>query len=132
MQTAKLNEMIWQVVAAIPPGKVATYGQIAKLCGYPDHARYVGQTLKQLPKGTLLPWHRVINAKGQISFPMASEGYLVQRRRLEQEGVVFKGERVSLRHYRWDGCAMPLNKRSQSSANFIPLAGPLGRIKVYT
>lgn len=105
MLRAKLNEMIWQVVAAIPPGKVATYGQIAKLCGYRNHARYVGQTLKQLPKGTLLPWHRVIDAKGQISFPVGSEGYLVQRTRLEQEGIVFKGERVNLRYYQWDGVA---------------------------
>lgn len=99
----QLNEMIWQVVALIPQGKVATYGQIAKLCGYPGYARYVGHTLKQLPQGTALPWHRVINAKGQISFPKESDAYHIQRTRLEQEGIVFDGEKISLNRYQWDG-----------------------------
>lgn len=95
--------MIWQVLAAIPKGKVATYGQIAKLCGYPGYARYVGHTLKQLPQGTALPWHRVINAQGLISFPVGSDAYQIQRGRLEQEGVVFEGEKIRLKRYQWDG-----------------------------
>ncbi len=95
--------MIWQVLASIPQGKVTAYGQIAKLCGYPGYARYVGHTLKQLPHGTSLPWHRVINAKGQISFPVGSDAYQMQRRRLEQEGVVFEGEKIRLKHYQWNG-----------------------------
>ena len=105
MIEAKLNEMIWQVVAAIPQGKVATYGQIARLCGYPGYARYVGQTLKLLPHGTLLPWHRVINARGEISFPIGNNGYEMQRSRLVQEGIEFKGEKISLRRYQWNGIA---------------------------
>lgn len=100
---AQLNEIIWQVVALIPKGKVATYVQIAKLCGYPGYARYVGHTLKQLPQGTTLPWHRVINAKGQISFPKESDAYRIQRTRLEQEGIAFDGEKISLKRYQWDG-----------------------------
>ena len=60
MQNNHLNEIIWQVVASIPYGTVATYGQVAQLAGLPGYARYVGATLKQLPKDTLLPWHRVI------------------------------------------------------------------------
>jgi methylated-DNA-protein-cysteine methyltransferase-like protein len=99
----QLNEMIWQVLALIPKGKVATYGQIAKLCGYPGYARYVGHTLKQLPQGTGLPWHRVINAKGQISFSKGSDAYQVQRTRLKQEGIVFDGEKICLKRYQWDG-----------------------------
>lgn len=99
----QLNEMIWQVLASIPKGKLATYGQIAKLCGYPGYARYVGHTLKQLPQGTGLPWHRVINAKGQISFPKESDAYRIQRTRLEQEGIAFDGEKISLKRYQWDG-----------------------------
>lgn len=101
--SAELNEMIWQVLASIPKGKVATYGQIAKLCGYPGYARYVGFTLKQLPHGTALPWHRVINSKGRISFPLGSDAYRLQRRRLEQDGVVFEGEKIRLKRYQWDG-----------------------------
>jgi len=99
--SAELNEMIWQVVAAIPVGKVATYGQIAKLCGYPGYARYVGYTLKQLPQGTTLPWHRVINAQGQISFPPDSAACRLQRSRLEQEGVVFVSGKIRLKRYQW-------------------------------
>ena len=95
--------MIWQVLASIPQGKVATYSQIAKLCGYPGYARYVGHTLKQLPEGTALPWHRVINARGQISFPIGSDAYRLQRSRLEQEGIVLSDDKVSLKRYQWDG-----------------------------
>lgn len=103
MTQTELKQAIWQLVAAIPPGKVATYGQIAKLCGYPGYARYVGHSLKQLPADSSLPWHRVINARGEISFPADSEAYLRQRERLEQEGVQFNGGSVSLKRYCWDG-----------------------------
>jgi methylated-DNA-protein-cysteine methyltransferase-like protein len=75
MTQANLREIVWQVVASIPEGKVATYGQVAKIAGYPSQARYVGATLRNLPKNTALPWHRVINAQGRISFPSDSEAY---------------------------------------------------------
>ncbi len=100
MQEDNLNERIWQVVAAIPQGKVATYGQVAALAGAPRHARYVGTVLKQLPSGSTLPWFRVLNAKGEISFPKESPAYQRQREALESEGVVFVGGRVSLSIYR--------------------------------
>lgn len=101
MNQLKLNEMIWQTVALIPKGKVATYGQIAKLCGYPSHARYVGVTLKQLPKESELPWHRVINAKGEIAFPEGGEAFQRQLLLLEQEGVQFYGNKIKLSISRW-------------------------------
>lgn len=97
-----INEMIWQIIASIPEGKVATYGQIAKLAGYPNHARYVGSTLKKLPKDTSLPWHRVINGQGRISFPVDSKAYKTQQSRLEAEGLIFRDMKLSLSQYRWD------------------------------
>ncbi len=94
------RERIWQVVAAIPKGSVATYGQVADLAGMPRHARLVGRTLSELPRDTKLPWHRVINASLRISLRADSDGHNVQRRRLEAEGVEFVGERVASAH-RW-------------------------------
>lgn len=94
------QERIWQVVAAIPKGSVATYGQVANLAGMPRHARLVGRTLSELPEDTKLPWHRVINASLRISLRADSDGHNVQRRRLEAEGVEFVGERVAST-YRW-------------------------------
>lgn len=94
------QERIWQVVAAIPKGRVATYGQVADLAGMPRHARLVGRTLRELPKGTKLPWHRVINASLKISLPPDSGSYELQRKRLLTEGVAFVGQRVAKVH-RW-------------------------------
>lgn len=101
MPVSSLNEQIWQIIAAVPRGKVVTYGQVARLAGYPRHARYVGTTLRKLPSGSRLPWHRVINAQGRLSFPQGSEAWRRQRELLEQDGVVFIGDRVSLREYGW-------------------------------
>ncbi len=95
----ELNELIWQVIASIPKGKVLTYGQVASLAGYPNHARYVGTTLKKLPKHSRLPWFRVINAKGELSFPIDSEKYKTQKHLLEKEGVLFIKGKVSLKQY---------------------------------
>jgi methylated-DNA-protein-cysteine methyltransferase-like protein len=86
-------ERIWQVVASIPHGRVASYGQIAALAGLPGYARFVGTTLGKLPRGTTLPWHRVVNASLQIA-PRNSQRMLEQKRRLRDEGVIFKGNRV--------------------------------------
>lgn len=84
---------IWQVVALIPYGRVASYGQIAGLAGMPNQARMVGQTLRKLPAGSKLPWHRVVNAGLRIS--QKGGGYARQRARLEAEEVEFIGERVA-------------------------------------
>ena len=90
---------VWQVVAMIPPGKVATYGQIAGLIGLPSHARFVGATLRNLPKDTKLPWFRVVNSSLRISLRGGGEQH--QRRLLEAEDVIFIGERVAKAH-RWE------------------------------
>ena len=101
MNEDNFKTQVWQIVAAIPEGKVATYGQVAKMAGQPNMARAVGRTMAKLPKGTKLPWHRVINAAGKISFPEQSEGYKEQRRRLEAEGVVFLNGKIKLSQYGW-------------------------------
>lgn len=90
------------MVAMIPRGRVASYGQIAALAGMPRHARLVGRTLRELPKGSKLPWHRVVNATLRIS--MRPGGTSEQRRRLEAEGIEFVGEKVANGH-RWEAKA---------------------------
>jgi len=90
MATDELKHLIWQLVATIPEGKVASYGQIATAAGYPNHARFVAKVLKALPKDSKLPWHRVINAQGRIAFSLGSDAYNKQLARLEGEGLVFK------------------------------------------
>lgn len=98
----RIAEQVWQVIALIPKGRVATYGQIAELAGLPGSARRVGRILSQLPSGTRIPWHRVVNASGGISLPADSGGYVRQRARLEREGVVFNSAgRITLRNFRW-------------------------------
>lgn len=93
---------IYAVVAAIPKGKVATYGQVALLAGLPGRARQVGYALHALADPSL-PWHRVVNAKGDISLRSGgSEGDRVQRLRLEKEGVLFdRCGRIDLGRFRW-------------------------------
>ena len=89
---------VFTIVASIPEGKVASYGQIARLAGMPSHARLVGRILSKLPPGTRLPWHRVVNSQGKITNP----GRDRQQKRLEKEGVTLINGRVNLRHYGWD------------------------------
>lgn len=94
-------ERIWDVVAQIPHGRVATYGQIARLAGLGRRARLVGYALHHSPIERELAWHRVINADGKISFPKHSNRYHRQQVELEAEGIVFTNGRVDLDIYRW-------------------------------
>jgi methylated-DNA-protein-cysteine methyltransferase-like protein len=96
-------EKIWRVVAAIPPGTVTSYGGIARRAGLPGRARLVGHALKVAPADLDLPWHRVLNASGRISFPEGSQAHALQRRKLEAEGVRFKGGRVAREALRDEG-----------------------------
>lgn len=96
------DQRIWQVVMLIPPGKVATYGDVARMAGLAGAARRVGLALRGLPQDTAVPWHRVINAQGKIVVPGGSEARNEQRQRLELEGVEFRSQTgVNLRQYRW-------------------------------
>jgi len=99
--TSELKLIIMQVVASIPKGKVVSYGQVARLSGNAGLARFVGTVLKQLPHDTTLPWHRVVNSKGLISFAMDSDSYLKQRSKLLDEGVEVTKGKVSMRLFGW-------------------------------
>ncbi len=92
------QQRIWHIVARIPSGSVTTYGQVAEFAGLPGRARLVGHVLSRLPADTRLPWHRVINSRGRISFPAGSGRRRLQRRRLEAEGVSFEDDRIPRRH----------------------------------
>lgn len=94
------RQRVFHVVAAIPYGQVATYGDIAQLIGSPRAARQVGGVLKRLPEGSALPWHRVINRYGQIS--LTGDDYLRQKKALVAEGICIDATgRINLQQYRW-------------------------------
>jgi methylated-DNA-protein-cysteine methyltransferase-like protein len=90
---------VHRLVRRIPPGRVATYGQVAAALGRPRAARAVGWAMKHCP--TDVPWHRVVNSQGAISRRANLGGMLTQRVRLEQEGVAVNRGRVPLRVFAW-------------------------------
>jgi methylated-DNA-protein-cysteine methyltransferase-like protein len=93
---------ICAVVRRIPAGWVATYGQVAAMAGLPRRARLVGRVLATLPDGADVPWHRVVNAKGEVSrAPSRNGGDAVQVQRLKAEGITFEGDRFDLERHRW-------------------------------
>ena len=94
---------VWQVVQGIPRGHVLTYGEVARLAGMSRAARRVSQAMRRAPKGVTLPWHRVVNAQGKISFPEDSAGYQEQKERLEAEGVVFIKGKIDLDRFGYQG-----------------------------
>ena len=102
-QTLNKYQRIYQVVCLIPPGQVATYGDIARFANLPRHARLVGYALHARPENSDVPWQRVINHQGRISLGrLYPEGEQRQRAALEAEGVVFgENGRVNLKRYRW-------------------------------
>ena len=87
------------IIALIPAGKVVSYGQVADLAGLPGRARLVGKVLRETDK--VLPWHWVLGAAGTISLPKGSQGFAKQTGRLQQEGVVVIGGRVSMKEWQW-------------------------------
>lgn len=91
------REQLYSALAQIPKGCVMSYGALARLSGYPGRPRWVGRVLSQLPKDTQLPWHRVVNARGEITCPNKEEA----QKRLEQENVSVNALRVSLTRHGW-------------------------------
>lgn len=92
-------ERIYALVARIPYGQVATYGQIARHLGMPQSARLVGWAMHTCPPG--LPWHRVVNREGKVS-PRSDGSEALQRALLEEEGIVFDAQgRIDLKRYGW-------------------------------
>jgi|TARA_B100001059_G_scaffold236446_1_gene286971 methylated-DNA-protein-cysteine methyltransferase-like protein len=102
VQQATKEELIYTVIASIPEGKVASYGQVAGLAGYPNNARLVGRLLKMMPSDSKIPWHRVVNSQGKISFPEGTPKHREQRQKLIIEGVTFNKSKINMRIHQWD------------------------------
>ena len=89
------------MLAAIPAGKVVSYGELAALAGLGRAARWVGRTLSQLPDNTRLPWHRVLGAGGRLSLAAGTPSGDEQRARLRAEGLTLRNDRVDMRRHGW-------------------------------
>jgi methylated-DNA-protein-cysteine methyltransferase-like protein len=94
---------IYRVVSRIPRGRVATYGQVARLAGLPGRARLVGYALAALDDGSRVPWHRVVNARGLVSSRAGGgPAEMLQKLRLKRERVAFgTAGAVPLARFRW-------------------------------
>jgi methylated-DNA-protein-cysteine methyltransferase-like protein len=103
IQGSEAAAAICAVIRRIPEGWVATYGQVAAMAGLPRRARLVGHVLQHLDPATDIPWHRVVNAKGEVSYSLSRNGGdALQRRLLEKEGVEFDGRNhFNLERFRW-------------------------------
>jgi methylated-DNA-protein-cysteine methyltransferase-like protein len=97
------SEQVHAIVTTIPPGRVLTYGDIARILGRPRGGRLVGWAMRSCPEG--LPWYRVVNSQGGLSVRARyPDGRLMQRVLLEEEGVTFDAEdRLDLARYAWEG-----------------------------
>jgi len=95
------TRQIIDVIAAIPEGRVTSYGRVAALAGNPRGARQVSRILHAMSQTYDLPWHRVVNASGKISLPRG-RGYELQKALLESEGVFLsQAGRINLDRYLW-------------------------------
>ncbi len=100
-QLEEFKSAVYYWVAQIPKGKVTSYGYIARLAGYPRHARHVSKALGSADKSLNLPWQRVIGSTGKIAFSADSNGYAQQVALLEQEGVTITNGKVNLKQFAW-------------------------------
>jgi methylated-DNA-protein-cysteine methyltransferase-like protein len=99
-ERSPFTERVVHFIRSIPRGRVASYGQIAALAGFPAAARQVVRLLHSLSGKEHLPWHRVINSRGTIS--LTGQGYELQRGLLEHEGIEFGlGDRIDLQRFLW-------------------------------
>lgn len=94
-------ERIWYIVNLIPKGKVMPYGHVADLAGLPGRARFVSYALRQATAEQLLPWHRVINSQGKLSFARHSDAFIKQTELLRLDGVMVESGKISLNQYQW-------------------------------
>lgn len=92
-------EQICYVLQRVPIGCVVSYGQLADLAGLPGRARFAGRCLKNTT--SIVPWHRVVRSDGKLAFPIGSETFAEQERRLNNEDVIVTRGRVHMRTYNW-------------------------------
>ncbi|ASD62304.1 MGMT family protein [Bdellovibrio bacteriovorus] len=96
------SEKVLKLIKKIPAGKVATYGQIAALAGKPQGSRAVAWLLHSCSESHDLPWQRVLNSKGKISFPPGTKSYRQQKKLLVSEGVRFgEGDVIEMSLFQW-------------------------------
>jgi methylated-DNA-protein-cysteine methyltransferase-like protein len=88
----KFDHQVWQVVAAIPPGRVMGYGEVARAAGFPRYSRMVGAALGRSPDP--LPWFRVVRSNRTLAFEVGSRSYQEQAQLLKQEGIRFDGTKI--------------------------------------
>lgn len=88
-------QAMWDVIARVPWGRVATYGEVARAAGFPGRARQAGFALRHMPDDLHLPWHRIVGAGGRIAFPKGSRHHREQARLLRSEGVAVEDGRVA-------------------------------------
>jgi methylated-DNA-protein-cysteine methyltransferase-like protein len=94
------HQRIIAVVRRVPYGRVATYGMVAELAGFPRQPRLAGYALRHADDS--VPWHRIVNARGEISPRAQSDSVRLQRKLLEMEGIAFnEAGRIDLKRYRW-------------------------------
>lgn len=99
----QFNEQVYEVVKQIPPGRVASYGQVARMIGRPRNARFVGFALHSNPQPGIIPCHRVVFKDGSLAPGFAFGGPEAQRALLEQEGIQFLDDgRVDMEQYCWE------------------------------
>lgn len=108
------RQQVYYWVNQIPAGKVTSYGAIAKLSGFPRHARHVSKALGAAPDRQNLPWHRVIGADGKIAFSPDSDHFAIQQAQLEKEGIKVVKGKVDLKRHGWKH---PLQSKEDTAAS---------------
>lgn len=102
VQVSEFTQKVLKLISAIPKGKVATYKQIAQLAGKPQGSRGVSWILHSCSAIYKLPWHRVVNSQGKISFDRKSHNFRQQKRKLESEGVFLSPDgKLDLSQFQW-------------------------------
>ncbi len=120
-ENTPFTKAVIKMVKKIPKGKVASYGQIAKISGNAGGSRGVAWILHACSKKYRLPWHRVVNSQGKISFDKTTKEFRNQKNLLQKEGVVFSDSSVvNFKKFRWSKMKAPKRKISAAISGETP------------